>query len=37
MGQPYFQASLNESQVYLGHFTLKNIFYQGTALPVSSE
>lgn len=31
MGQPHFQVSLNESQVYLGHLTLKVSFYQGTA------
>lgn len=37
MGQPYFQVSFNESQVYLGHFTLKKIFYLGTASPVSLE
>lgn len=29
MGQPYFQASLNESQVYLGHFTLKKYLLPG--------
>lgn len=37
MGQPYFQVSFNESQVYLGHFTLKVSFHQGTAPPVSSQ
>lgn len=37
VGQPYFQVSFNESQVYLGHFTLKVSFHQGTVLPVSSQ
>lgn len=37
MEQPYFQVSFNESQVYLGHFTLKGSLYQGTAPQASSE
>lgn len=33
MGQPYFQVSFNESQVYLGQFTLKVKFLPGDCSP----
>lgn len=37
MGQPDFQVSFNECEVYLGHFSLKVSLYKGTPPPVASE